>query len=149
MSQGKCSLLYPRWKSFLSHEFLFSISLLQCALPLVLFQMVIWQVFFLLQPKLESPWVSLITGHWRRGHFFRDLAVSIQGFTQAKQKLYLPPKTLYDSGFWSSSQKLIPAPGFFLEPQVCWLNLPILFLCPAPLIVSLFLLLFLFAPSHY
>lgn len=81
---------------------------------------------FTAKARVSSPWVSLITGHWRRGHFFRDLAMSVQDFTQAKQKLYLPPKTLYDSGFWSSSQKLIPAPGFFLEPQVCWLNLPIL-----------------------
>lgn len=81
---------------------------------------------FAAKARVSSPWVSLVTGHWRRGQFFRDLAVSIQGFTQAKQKLYLPPKTLYDSGFWSSSQKLIPTPGFFLEPQVCWLNLPIL-----------------------
>lgn len=53
--QWQCSLLYPRWRSFLSHEFLFSISLLQGTLPLVLFQLVIWQVFFLLQPRLESP----------------------------------------------------------------------------------------------
>ena len=58
--QWKCSLLYPRWRSFLSHKVLFSVSLLQCALPLVLFQVVIWQVFFPLQPKLESPLLEFL-----------------------------------------------------------------------------------------
>ena len=102
-------------------------SLLQCALPLVFFpDGDMTSLSFAAKARVSSPWVSLITGHWRRGQFFRDLAVSIQGFTQTKQKLYLPPKTWYDSGFWSSSQKLIPTPGFFLEPEVCWLNLPTL-----------------------
>lgn len=137
----KRSLLYPWWRLLPSHKFPSSSSCPQCALSLVLFQLVMWPVFFLLQPRLGFSLTELL---W---YLVTEKDLEswqwVFSFTKAKQKLYLPPKTLYDYGFWSLMTEVAPLAWVFpWASSSATQSANPLFLCPVPLIVPLSLLLF-------